>query len=297
MSAFSSGFVPAKNLDTFPAFAAILQKAALGPVLGWKKQPYSGATTVRSRGDSASQTLKFAGFCKQLVVNYSKETDGGTFNVVVKKTVLDDAGAATTTTISTTAVNCSGAQSFANVIAIDLPELGYFDVELQAPASGYAYLEMLHFRKMLPGIEVIDATWGGSSISQWLTAPAATGNQVAPVATVGNNGIDAHVGRADIQAACIAHCVNDAGYASGQPTRMAAYKAAIDYIVETTSTRSTKAASGISATHLSHPWPRSPSLMTGGPTGLRPQHMAGVPAALPAMLSSGCQPASSSATT
>lgn len=150
------------------------------PYLGWYKQPFGGFALTRSRGDSSSQTIKFQGVFDEFVLRYSTELDGGSFDVYLDGSLIST-------------INCNGTQSYGNEYVYGFQ--GYYDrkfhtIEIHAPASGYAYIETLDMNMNYPGVHILDASLGGSSIRDMLTLRGTQGNQVQGVEIIGNNGID-----------------------------------------------------------------------------------------------------------
>lgn len=163
-------------------FSQILAKLGgnfTDPYLGWDKQPFSGLSKHRIRGNSSSTPLKLAeGSVKKIVLSYSTESDGGSFDLYVDG-------------VFNQTIDCSGSQSFGNEIVLEWDELGFHAIEIKAPASDYAYVECVHWCQDNNGIHVIDGSYGGSMIQNYVSTAAATGNQVEPIPVVGDNGLDA----------------------------------------------------------------------------------------------------------
>ncbi len=145
-------------------------------IRGWKKQPYGGFLFVRSRGDSASQSLFYTGMAKRIVIRYSKETDGGECEIWVN-------GAYSQT------INCNGEQRYANEAVIIFDEVEYRNLEIKAPASGYIYLETIDFCEDKPGLHYMQASLGGSSLyNHFVVRSPILG--VAGIPIEGNKGFD-----------------------------------------------------------------------------------------------------------
>lgn len=165
-------------------FSGLLGGSYDAPFNGWKKQPHAGLITTRARGDSTSSPLVLnQGAVKRIVIRYSKETDGGSFDVDVD-------GAFNQT------INCNGAQSFGNEVVLTWADIGLHTITLHAPASGYAYLESIDFCVDDPGLHIVDGSKGGSALKEYMTQSAPSGAQVAGIPVVGYNGIDGAFGNA-----------------------------------------------------------------------------------------------------
>ncbi len=137
------------------ARAGVFRMGTLGgswelPVQGWYKQPYSGPSFVRLRGDSASQPLEVTGYASEIIVEYSKEANGGICQVEI-----DD--------VPVGVIDCGGTQSFSAQAVFPMPAK-FHKLTFRPPVSGFVYLERVIFRQNRPGIEVIDGTLGGSGL-------------------------------------------------------------------------------------------------------------------------------------
>jgi len=190
---------------------------------GWKKQPYSGFGFVRSRGESTSTAIPLLAYMRRAVLRYSRELNGGSFDVLLNGAIY-------------ASVNCNGAQSFGNELVIDCGSLAMHTITLHAPASGYAYIETIDYLTDEPGIMLMDASLGGSTLSRLFVPATATGPMAAPIATVGNNGIDALFNNVSAnfrpELAVVTWTVNDAGRGMGEFNTY--YKPAMDRLVQKT---------------------------------------------------------------
>jgi hypothetical protein len=197
--------------------------AALGgsyvmPYLGWNKQPFGGFGFIRLRGEASSQTLVFEQWTTKFVLRYSKETDGGSFDVNIDG-------------VFSRTINCNGTQSYNNEEVWTFPAPGIHKIEILPPASGYAYLETLEYGLYRNGLYVMDASLGGTAIQHFTTVRLPDAPQVTGIPIVGWNGIDAVFGstsstyKPDVM--ILSWCVNDAtGNFEG------VYKPSLDRIVD-----------------------------------------------------------------
>ncbi|WP_416053141.1 SGNH/GDSL hydrolase family protein [Cupriavidus basilensis] len=188
---------------------------------GWKKQPYGGILFTRLRGDSTATAFSLKRFCKRIVVRYSTEVDGGSFDVQV-----DGVVAAT--------INCNGPQSYNNEVVLTYTGNEAREIKFMPPAAGYAYLETIDACQDNPGLHIIDATLGGSSINNMVKLRPPTGAQVAGVAIGANVAIDAMFAKNSASytpdLAFVAWTVNDAG--AGMPEFTNTYTPALQRIVQ-----------------------------------------------------------------
>ncbi|WP_028265946.1 hypothetical protein [Arthrobacter sp. MA-N2] len=103
-------------------------------------------------------------------------------------------------------------------------------VTVSAPASGAAYLERFEIRSTVrTGVEVYDATLGGSSMWNMTTNNTTQAGQVASIPIVGTNGLAAHFARTDVDLFIVEHLFNDTGVEGDT-----AFEANVNYAVTTT---------------------------------------------------------------
>lgn len=166
---------------------------------GWVKQPFGGLSFVRARGDStATGTLDYDGYGDTIIVETSRESDGGTCDIKIDGAVVGT-------------VDCSGTQAYGVRNQFDVT-LGEHTVEVVKPPTSYGYVERVRFLDSTRfGVEAIDATYGGSGIGDTVTVRTASGGQVAGVAVSGNSGLDAYFDRDDVDLVVCSWTVNDAG--------------------------------------------------------------------------------------
>jgi hypothetical protein len=185
---------------------------------GWKKQRYGGNIYHRIRADSTATafTWEFYGdFCR---VEFSQEADSTAVSVLVDGTLTGNSPAA-------------GSQAYRQAVTWS-GALGYHVITLNVPTgAGYVYLETIEAGLSTRlGVEVIDSTLGGSAIANainvWAKSAAQTAN---PIPIVGNNGLDYHFSRTDIDLYVIEHDMNDGTYSL--------WKQGIDYAVAQTKSR------------------------------------------------------------
>lgn len=155
--------------------------AALGgnydsPFSGWKKQPYGGTSFTRLRGDVDSTAFTLRGYGSRFSLRYSTDIDGGSFDVWID-------GAFSRT------INCNAAQSVNNESSWSFAE-GHHTIEFRPPASGFAYLEVVEYCLDQPGIQMFDASYGGSALANMTVLRTPTGNQIAGNPIVGYNALD-----------------------------------------------------------------------------------------------------------
>jgi|GEM_PF-6656957 len=174
------------------------------PTAGWIKQPYSGPSFTRLRGDTSSSPLVLSGYGSQVVVEYSCEVDGGLAEVTVEN--FGDGGVA-----QKLAFDCAGSQKFSQQ-AIYRGAEGALRVTIAPPKSGYAYIERVTFGQQRPGIEVIDGTLGGSNLGNIYTVRPAPAQGVVGIPTQSGVGIDSYFGRRDVDIVIYSGPVNDAGH-------------------------------------------------------------------------------------
>ncbi|MFA5898064.1 MAG: hypothetical protein WC829_03005 [Hyphomicrobium sp.] len=182
----------------------------------WVKQPYGGPMFIRSRGNSGSTAFSQTFYGDKLVIRYSKETDGGSFSVLI-----DDVAVST--------IDCNGAQSYNNRAEFSLVP-GNHKITFSPPASGYAYLEAYEtYDSTKTGVLVRNYTRGGTALKNAVFLATAESPQVAGVTISGNSGLD---GQFDDQCdlAIIQWVVNDAGSNDSWVTG-GGYAAALAYLV------------------------------------------------------------------
>lgn len=205
----------------FVQLGSLLGGDYVSPSNGWTKQPFGGITTGRARGESTSTDLTFDVYGDTVVVEYSKETDGGSWDVQI-----DGVTAGT--------INSNGTQAYAQQASFTTT-LGPHRVTLKKPASGYAYLEVFRmYDSTRPGVAVIDGNKGGSNLAntQTLASSSASG-PTAGIAVTGNNGIDGIFGRTDVDLYICDHLVNDVG------STLATFQAQVDRVVADTAATNT----------------------------------------------------------
>ncbi|KMN24053.1 hypothetical protein TU85_06145 [Pseudomonas helleri] len=198
------------------------------PYLGWDKQPYGGFYFTRIRGKSTSTPLLLKqGLVKRMVLRYSTETDGGSFDVYVDG-VFDRT------------LNCNGAQSYSNEAVFTWSTPGYHTLELKAPASGYAYVESIDYCYDAPGIHMLDGAFGGAALRDYMSLRTNTAPQVPGIAIVGNTGLDSLYNNVAANfkpdAIISTYTVNDAG--AGLAVVNSTFKPALDRLVQTTKANS-----------------------------------------------------------
>ena len=176
------------------------------PRSGWTKQPYGGLTFVRAKGTSGSSDWAInGGYGDQVVVEWSQESDSAAATVLI-----DGVSAGTFGT--------AGAQRYGNRTVFTVTR-GSHSVTIQPPASGACYLEAVEIRdSQRRGVEIIDGTLGGSSLSYAASLNPPTGAQTAGIAIQPGAGLEALFGRDDIDLILMSYTVNDAGANPGDPT-------------------------------------------------------------------------------
>ena len=191
---------------------------------GWKKQPFGGVAFTRLRGDTSSTAFTLRGYGSRFTLRYSTEADGGSFDVWIDG-------------VFSRAINCNGVQSVNNESTWTFEE-GHHTIEFKPPASGYAYLETIDYCLDQNGIQMFDASYGGSSIANMTTIRTPVGAQVAGVPIVGYSALDGMFSnvtpnyKPDLF--ICGWTVNDAGLGMGSFNT--AYKPSMDRIVNTTKT-------------------------------------------------------------
>ncbi|WP_234733396.1 SGNH/GDSL hydrolase family protein [Tellurirhabdus bombi] len=187
--------------------------------LGWDYQVYGGHVFSRLASKAGSQPLKFQHNMKRYVLRYSKEVSGGTFEVwadgVLKQTV-----------------SCAGAQAYGQEVTLTWPSAGMHTVEIKNMV-GTVYIESHDVCLDRPGLYIVDGSYGGSAINNYLTLKGKESNQIDGIAIQGWNGIDAAFGfNATIKPKVIFlhSLVNDAGRPASLFDQY--YKPGIEYIVQ-----------------------------------------------------------------
>lgn len=186
---------------------------------GWVKQRYSGLALGRARGDSSSTALSFTYFGEKITIEYSKESNGGSCEILIDG-------------VSHGTVDCNGEQSFRNSYVINTTRANH-TITVNPPENGYVYLEHILFEdSKSAGIVFLDYSLGGSSLRNVMDTQVKTGVQVDPIAVVGDNGINAHFDRTDVDLIIVSWVVNDAGLeATNVVNYTSYYKPSIDKIL------------------------------------------------------------------
>jgi len=178
---------------------------------------------IRARGDSASTEFSLHVYGKRITLRYSTETDGGSFDVWM------DGG-------FSRSISWAGAQSVNNESTWTFTAIGHHTIKFMAPASGYAYIETLESCQDKNGIQVIDATHGGSSLRNMVVVQSPAGAQVAGIPISGYTVLDGHFNNVTANYKpdlfIFAWCVNDAGLGMGNYTSY--YQPALQRIVDLT---------------------------------------------------------------
>lgn len=167
------------------------------PSSGWYKQPYSGPSLVRLRGNSASQPLPLTIYGSAIIIEYSKESDGGICQVLMDGTPLGN-------------IDCQGIQQLSVKAAFTVP-LGLHTLAFLAPTNGNAYLERVSYEQGLPGIAVIDGTLGGTGLEHVYNNYPGAGQSVPGIPTQPGAGTAAFFRRPDIDLVIWSGPVNDHG--------------------------------------------------------------------------------------
>lgn len=210
--------------NTTEPLGALGGSATSPAYLGWDKQPYGGFFFTRIRGKSTSSPLLLKkGLVKRIVLRYSTEVDGGSFDVYVDG-VFDRT------------LNCNGAQSYSNEAVFTWSTPGVHTLELKAPVGGYAYLESIDYCYDAPGIHMFDGAYGGASLRDYLSLRSNTAPQVPGIAIAGNVGLDSLYNNVSDHfkpdAIISTYTVNDAG--AGLAVVNSTFKPALDRLVQTT---------------------------------------------------------------
>lgn len=184
------------------ARANVLAMGVLGgswdqPYSGWYKQPYSGPSFNRLRGDTSSLAFGWTGYGSGVVVEYSKEADGGACQVDIDGTIAGT-------------IDCNGAQTLSVQARFSVPA-GFHIVTFHPPVSGHVYLERLIFEQNRPGIEVIDGTLGGSRLQDVYEILPRNPPYVPGVPTQPGVGVASYFQRPDIDIMIWSGPVNDQG--------------------------------------------------------------------------------------
>lgn len=171
------------------------------PYQGWLKQPYSGVFYLRAKGVPASSPLTFVGYGDEIVIEWSRESDSAPVAVNVDGSSVGSIGSA-------------GAQAF-GVQSVFTVAKGAHAVTINPPGSGAFYLEAIEMRDSARvGVEYLDGTLGGSSLSRCWQVQGVNGSQAAPIQTEYGAGIKALFDRPDVDLIIAGYTVNDG--ASGQ---------------------------------------------------------------------------------
>ncbi len=219
------------------------------PTAGWYKQRYSGPTFVRLRGDPNSSPLVLTGYGSQVVVEYSKESDGGVAEIEVEN-FANPAG----TPPQKFSFDSAGPQKLSQQ-AIYRSPVGLLRVTIYPPKSGFAYLERVTFGQQRPGIEVIDGTLGGSNLGDIYAPSPRSALGVDSIPTQPGAGIAAFFERRDIDLVIYSGPVNDA------PGYFPIWAARMDEVVEATRPKTANIASNTAG---------NPSILTTtAPHGLK----------------------------
>ncbi len=165
------------------------------PVNGWYKQPYSGPSLVRLRGNSASQPLPLTTYGSQIIIEYSKELDGGICQVLIDDLPLG-------------AINCQGPQELSVKATFQVP-LGVHTVTFSPPTSGNIYLERVFYEQGLAGIAAIDGTLGGTGLEHVYNNYPGAGQSIPGIPTQPGAGTAAFFRRPDIDLIIWSGPVND----------------------------------------------------------------------------------------
>lgn len=210
--------------NTTEPLGALGGSATSPAYLGWDKQPFGGFFFTRIRGKSTSSPLLLKkGLVKRMVLRYSTEVDGGSFDVYVDG-VFDRT------------LNCAGPQSYSNEAVFTWSTPGVHTLELKAPASGYAYVESIDYCYDAPGIHMLDGAYGGAALRDYMSLRGNIAPQVPGIAIVGNVGLDSLYNNVSDNfkpdAIISTYTVNDSG--SGLSAVNSTFKPALDRLVQTT---------------------------------------------------------------
>jgi len=194
---------------------------SVSPYNGWYKQPYGGVAFDRLRGDSSSTALIWRRRCRQVIVRYSTEANGGSFDIEADGAVIGT-------------INSLGSQSYNNEFVYAFTDNKFRTITIKPPASGYAYFEAVELNQNNPGIHVIDGTLGGTAVKSMLVYPAPTGGEVAPIQPTSTyRGFDSYLlatsATAKHDVIVSGQLVNDAN--SGLAYMQTDYKAAQDRLI------------------------------------------------------------------
>jgi hypothetical protein len=170
---------------------------------GWRKQKYGGMRYTRMRGDSTATPIYRDGHFDRYVLEYSVETDSVPFEVLVDDVSQGMVGPGAPGQV----------QAYRQQFVVNVP-LGAHRITIKPPAgAGYAYLEadeMIDTSRT--GVDWIDAGLGGSGIRHMTNLMATDAGMVDGIPIQGNNGLDYHFKRTDVDAFIVEHIVNDGGY-------------------------------------------------------------------------------------
>lgn len=156
-----------------------------GPSEGLQKQAYGGSTYVRAAMQPGNNPISFTENVDGFMLVYGKETDGGTFKVLI-----DGVEAVT--------LDSAGAQAYELTWSYAFPKKGVHTITIQPPtvAGKWAYVQRLEMQDFGPGIFIEDATMGGAGLHNVYDEFSSLAAGKKPYqATVGNNGVDSWFGR------------------------------------------------------------------------------------------------------
>lgn len=204
------------------ARSVVQRMGALGgswdlPSSGWYKQPYSGPSLVRLRGNSSSQSLPLTIYGSTIIIEYSKESDGGICQVLMDGTPLGS-------------IDCQGVQQLSVKATFPVP-LGLHTLTFLAPTNGSTYLERVSYEQGIPGIAVIDGTLGGTGLEHVYNNYPGAGQSVPGIPTQPGAGVAAFFGRPDIDLVIWSGPVNDHG---GFNPGLATWKTHVNEMVNST---------------------------------------------------------------
>ncbi len=167
------------------------------PSSGWYKQPYSGPSLVRLRGNTSSQALPLTIYGSTIIIEYSKESDGGLAQVLLDGSPLG-------------ILDCQGVQQLSVKATFQVP-LGVHTLTFSPPSSGNIYLERVFWEQGLPGIAVIDGTLGGTGLEHVYNNYPGAGQSIPGIPTQPGVGTAAFFRRQDIDLVVWSGPVNDHG--------------------------------------------------------------------------------------
>lgn len=170
------------------------------PQAGWVKQKSSNPGYGRAVADNTATPRTYTGFGDRLVVEFSRESDSVAANITVDGVVVGQ-------------TPTSGSQQYTVRQEFVLARGTHtYDIPVPASAGGKVYFERSYlYDSESRGVLIIDNTLGGSTLGNMLSVGSADSQQATPVPTVGDNGINAHFDRDDIDFYVLGQDVNDAG--------------------------------------------------------------------------------------